>query len=259
MPPPRNEEHLIRCLHLAKTNGYALGAKLVRGAYHVQEVEAHVAARSSSPGKAHSLSISLDEQPPVWSTKAETDACYHACTKILLDAIADDITYPPVSHGFFSSLFGKRMPNAPSTPSVGVLFGTHNWDSCRFILDGLVERGLARKEGLTASGEPVLRISDEVSERLTMAQLYGMHDNLTDYLVERTRTSAPFVIKYVPYGALAEVSSARSHSQLLAEYVTQVLPYLGRRAIENKSVLGAGAAEEERDRAWAGIKRIIFG
>lgn len=32
-----------------------------------------------------------------------------------------------------------------------------------------------------------------------------MHDDLTDYLVGRTRSSTPFVIKYVPYGALAEV------------------------------------------------------
>jgi hypothetical protein len=32
-----------------------------------------------------------------------------------------------------------------------------------------------------------------------------MHDNLTNYLVDRTRSSTPFVIKYVPYGSLEEV------------------------------------------------------
>ncbi len=36
----------------------------------------------------------------------------------------------------------------------------------------------------------------------------GMHDNLTDYLVHRTKASLPFVIKYVPYGSLTEVSTA---------------------------------------------------
>ena len=33
----------------------------------------------------------------------------------------------------------------------------------------------------------------------------GMHDNLTNYLVDRTVSSSPFVIKYVPYGSLTEV------------------------------------------------------
>lgn len=69
-----------------------------------------------------------------------------------------------------------------------------------------------------------------------------MHDNLTHYLVERTRSSTPFVIKYVPYGALSEV-----------------MPYLSRRAVENKSVLSEGAAADERKRAWAEIRRRIFG
>lgn len=37
----------------------------------------------------------------------------------------------------------------------------------------------------------------------------------------------------MPYGALADV-----------------MPYLSRRAIENKSVLGDGSAQRERERAW---------
>lgn len=87
-----------------------------------------------------------------------------------------------------------------------------------------------------------------------------MHDNLTDYIVERTKTSAPFVIKYVPYGALTEVRYACiCLSFFECSRIFQVLPYLGRRAIENKSVLGEGAAQEERDRAWAEIKRRLFG
>ena len=36
------------------------------------------------------------------------------------------------------------------------------------------------------------------------------------------------------------------------------MPYLGRRAIENKSVLGNGAAIEERRVALAQIQRILF-
>jgi proline dehydrogenase len=37
------------------------------------------------------------------------------------------------------------------------------------------------------------------------------------------------------------------------------MPYLSRRAIENKSVLGGGAAQAERKRAWDLIWERIFG
>ena len=39
----------------------------------------------------------------------------------------------------------------------------------------------------------------------------------------------------------------------------QVMPYLSRRAIENKSVLGGGAAAHERQRAGKEIRRRLFG
>lgn len=38
----------------------------------------------------------------------------------------------------------------------------------------------------------------------------------------------------------------------------QVMPYLSRRAIENKSILGNGAAVEERRRVGKEIRRRIF-
>lgn len=73
-----------------------------------------------------------------------------------------------------------------------------------------------------------------------------MSDPLT-YSISTTFTSArggsPLVLKYLPYGALGEV-----------------LPYLGRRAIENKTVLkGEGGAQAETHRAWAEIKRRYLG
>ncbi len=42
------------------------------------------------------------------------------------------------------------------------------------ILDGLVARDLAQVDGKTAEGESVVKIDDEVTERVTLAQLYGM-------------------------------------------------------------------------------------
>ena len=70
----------------------------------------------------------------------------------------------------------------------------------------------------------------------------GMSDALTNYLVERTRSPSPFVLKYLPYGHLSEV-----------------MPYLSRRAIENKSVLGNGGAAVERKRAASAILSRLFG
>ncbi|GJE99762.1 FAD-linked oxidoreductase [Phanerochaete sordida] len=229
----RNESHLLETLKTARENGFSLGVKLVRGAYHPHELAAHAPAHSPNAKSSHTPSISPDTLPPVWSTKPETDACYNKCVDILVDAVAADVAPR-------SSWFGKS--SAAQAPTVGVLFGTHNWESCRRVLNRLVEKGLATADGATPDREPIVRIGSEVTERIALAQLYGMHDDLTDYLVGRTRSSTPFVIKYVPYGSLAEV-----------------MPYLSRRAIENKSVLGDGAAAAERKRAWDGIKRKLFG
>lgn len=33
----------------------------------------------------------------------------------------------------------------------------------------------------------------------------GMTDALSDHIVERTRCNTPFLLKYIPYGALSEV------------------------------------------------------
>ncbi|PSR71121.1 hypothetical protein PHLCEN_2v12967 [Hermanssonia centrifuga] len=206
----------------------------------------HNAASLPGSKHEHSLSISPDALPPVWSTKQETDTCYNECARLLIETLAADIKNSNASRQShsWSSLFGLFGSNSgrSKVPTLGILFGTHNWTSCRLVLDELLKRGLASVEGVTVEGEPIVKIGGEVTERLTMAQLYGMHDHLTNYLVERTRTSSPFVIKYVPYGSLKDV-----------------MPYLSRRAIENKSVLGEGAAIDERQRAWALIRgRVGF-
>ncbi|TCD71433.1 hypothetical protein EIP91_010139 [Steccherinum ochraceum] len=241
----RNKDYLLQSLEDAKAGGYTLGVKLVRGAYHPHEVRTH-----STSGSPNSLSISPDPLPPVWATKLETDECYDECVKILVNAVAKDFSSTPSAS---SSWFGSSARKSPPTVSVGVLFGTHNWSSVRLVLDELVRNGLGSvvgqyrgQEGESgAESETIVSIPDEVAERVTMAQLYGMCDALTNYAVDRTRSSAPMLLKYVPYGALVEV-----------------LPYLSRRAIENKSVLsgeGAGGAARERKEAASGIWRVVFG
>ncbi|EIW65190.1 FAD-linked oxidoreductase [Trametes versicolor FP-101664 SS1] len=222
----RTPEYLAQSIAAARKEGYALGVKLVRGAYHPHELVAHpstsatVDASLASPAMSTSLSISPDPVPPVWTAKADTDARYNAGVRALVAAVREDVAR------------GGQL-------GLGVLFGTHNWESAGLIVDELVRQGLAVK----VEGEGgVVAVGDEVAERVTLGQLYGMTAALTGHLVDRVRSSSPFVIKYIPYGRLSEV-----------------MPYLSRRAIENKSVLGNGAAEDERRRAAAEIWTRIIG
>ncbi len=169
--------HLVYSLQAAKASGYSLGVKLVRGAYHPHEMAMHNAASLPGSKHEHSLSISPDALPPVWSTKQETDTCYNECARLLIETLATDIkiSHAPRRSHSWSSLFGLFGSNSgrSTVPTLGILFGTHNWTSCKLVLDELLKRGLASVEDVTVEGEPVVRIGGEVTERLTMAQLYG--------------------------------------------------------------------------------------
>ncbi|KAH9964627.1 FAD-linked oxidoreductase-like protein [Russula dissimulans] len=201
----RTPEFLAQSFRDAASNHYALGIKLVRGAYHEQEV------KTTSPSFSFASSASW---PPVFTNKADTDWCYDAAAAELVRAVAN-----ADGHG----------------PRVGVLFGSHNSESCAKVLDALVNVGLATHE------DGMVKLDDLAAERVSLAQLYGMSDALTDRLATSVRTRAPFVMKYVPYGALSEV-----------------MPYLSRRAIENKSVLGNGHAAEERKQAFDALWQRLF-
>ncbi len=129
----RTPEYLVQSLQDAASHRYALGVKLVRGAYHVQE------AQSGSPSSV---------SPPVFLNKADTDRCYDTAAEELVRAVDN-------SDG--------------SGPNVGVLFGSHNADSCAKVLDALVNAGLATREK-----DGSVKVDDLAAERVALAQLYGM-------------------------------------------------------------------------------------
>lgn len=159
--------HIAQSFLDAKEGHYALGVKLVRGAYHPFESTTHAehlgTIKSSQRKFASPLSISNEELPPVWSEKDETDACYDACARVLLRGVKEELK-------------GGRG----RVERLGVVFGTHNGESVRKVLQGLVEEGLASyapgnrtiDEG---EGLGVVRIPDEVGERITFGQLYGQY------------------------------------------------------------------------------------
>ena len=53
------------------------------------------------------------------------------------------------------------------------------------------------------------------------------------------------------------MSSSNKRNQLIA--FIQVMPYLARRAVENKAVLGNGQAALEKRQVWAAIRKRLIG
>ncbi|KAL5534774.1 hypothetical protein ACEPAG_1238 [Sanghuangporus baumii] len=271
----RAPEHLEQTLRHAEEGGYSLGVKLVRGAYHESETSSH--RHSQLRTSSSSSSISPDPLPPVWATKAETDACFNECARILVRRLALD-----VAEEESKQLNNKKGGGGGGyVPRLALLFGTHNPGSCELVLDALVDEGLAvraRPTSTAPTGEEKskvekVEIKPSALRHVCVGQLYGMCDALSSSLARRVITTStssdagptqtqPFVIKCTPYGPLA-----------------RVMPYLSRRALENKSVLGgskskstpssdsnsgesmesggAGGAREERERARREIGRRV--
>jgi proline dehydrogenase len=185
----RTPEYLARSVQDAKANNYALGVKLVRGAYHPHEIAAHERSEfnphcnnsslnyhigSNSDSKSHS--ISPDKLPPVWATKDETDRCFNESARLLLRAIKEDIDAQSRTS---SPTTGRSLTvdkTRTTIPAIGVIFGTHNRSSCSLILDELVASGLASKAKVMTDGEierEVIHLPEEVTDRVGMGQLYG--------------------------------------------------------------------------------------
>ncbi|WWC90870.1 uncharacterized protein L201_005807 [Kwoniella dendrophila CBS 6074] len=204
----RQPTHLVAALKHAEENGYALGIKLVRGAYFDKERK-----KWKKEGR--------EGADPIWPDKPATDSSYNGSLNTVISTLA------------------TQLSSSKPELALSVIFGTHNPDSCDLICDGLKQVGLASE---TTDGR--LQLRQDVQGKVGVAQLYGMKDDLTDKMASRfVFDGRPVAIKYIAYGKLAEV-----------------MPFLGRRAIENKSLMsgdqGAGA---ERRRVGGEIWRRLFG
>ena len=257
----RAPEHLEQAFRDAEEGGYSLGVKLVRGAYHHFETT------------THSRSHSSDTHPPVWGKKSETDECFDKCAKMLVRRLAEDVANEEKRRQTPSSSKSRWRGGSGNNeqayvPRLALVFGTHNPGSCGLVLDALVEEGLARRVQDQREGEEKIEVNPSALRRVCVGQLYGMCDALSSSLTRRVTVApssfpnslvlseskqslpSPFVIKCTPYGPLE-----------------RVMPYLIRRALENKSVLGgdsrdgAGGARGERERArreiWRRVRRVV--
>lgn len=93
----------------------------------------------------------------------------------------------------------KSYKNMGQPNRMNIMVATHNEDTVRFAIKQIKKLGISPADGMVSFG-----------------QLYGMSDFITFHLGQLGYSS----YKYVPYGP-----------------VNKVLPYLSRRALENKSVL----------------------
>lgn len=249
----RTPAYLSMSLERARRGGYSLGVKLVRGAY--VEIEnalwntTVVQTPPAMPENDTAVALSLDSSPldperhippqwksPVWPSKRLTDECYDACVARLMDEIKADMS----RHG------------ARSSARIAVVFAGHNWDSSLAVVEHMLRLGLAQSSitlaaplrlppsvVMSSSGAVAvpycgLQLADGVRGRIHLGQLYGMADDLTHAVRvafdTRSGGDGPHVVlKYIPYGNLS-----------------LTMPYLTRRANENKSVMGAGRSTRER-------------
>ncbi|UZJ52574.1 hypothetical protein CBS101457_001894 [Exobasidium rhododendri] len=219
----RTPFYLATCLEKAKRGNYSLGIKLVRGAYVDQEnAEWNTKSVPAPPAMGidgHHLSS------PVWPSKDKTDDCYNACTSLLIRRVAEDL---------------DRTEGNPDFAPLGIVLAGHNWTSNMNAIQAMIDDGLA-SEGLTAPSLSSascpfyqLQLRPRVRGRIHFAQLYGMADELTRAIQtsfdRQSGGAGPhIVLKYIPYGNL-----------------DLVMPYLMRRAVENKSVMGGGTAKKEK-------------
>ncbi|KAK4687508.1 proline dehydrogenase, partial [Tremellales sp. Uapishka_1] len=205
----RQPQYLHAMLEHSVKHGYALGVKLVRGAYFEQERKAWKA--DGRPGA-----------DPIWKDKAATDNAYNSSITTLLHTLA------------------SQIDSSKPQLALSVTFGTHNDQSSDRVCEALLQNGLAKT---VANGK--LRLREDVEGKIMVAQLYGMKDDLTDKVAatfEINETSVPVACKYLAYGTLQEV-----------------IPFLGRRAVENKSLMsGDSGAGAERKRVGDELKKRLF-
>ncbi|KAL4967063.1 FAD-linked oxidoreductase-like protein [Aspergillus stella-maris] len=162
----------------------------------------------------------LEGPGPVWATKEETDKSYNYGINRTLDVVAKQIQIDGQSR-------------------ISAVFATHNSRSVDLAIELLEKHGLAKRDS-----DDRLVLCGQAAGSIAFAQLYGMKDDLTNAITSSVAAPGgfPLVVKSMSYGELKEC-----------------LPFLARRATENKAVLeGRGGALAERVRLGREIRRRLL-
>ena len=187
-------EQVRKDLAMARRENFFFGAKLVRGAYMDQE-----RARAAK----------LGYEDPINESFEATTKMYEQTLAYLMGEIERELKLAkmdsasakgPVAGAANVAGAGQedalgRQMDLMNSRRISIMVASHNEETVRFALEQMKKRGI----------EPWHRL-------ICFGQLYGMCDHVSFVLGQ----SGYSVYKYAPYGPIAEV-----------------LPYLGRRAIEN--------------------------
>ncbi|KIR34069.1 hypothetical protein I352_03302 [Cryptococcus deuterogattii MMRL2647] len=158
-PSPNDEEH-----------GYALGVKLVCGAYFVQE-------------RSKWMTEGRPDPDPIWPNKPTTDCIFNEAVGKVLNTLS------------------QQLKGAHPELALDIVIGTHNTKSVRLIIEGMEKYGLCERK---SSGR--LQIKDEARGKVFVGQLYGMKDDLGVLILKSFEPDGmPVAVKYVAYGQLSAI------------------------------------------------------
>lgn len=209
-------DQLRQDLAMARRENFFFGAKLVRGAYMNQE-----RARAAKLGYEDPINESFEATTQMYE-KTLSYLMGEIERELKLAGVLTDATdeigannnnnEQPVA-GADDGYYQQKqhaidsMLNASNSRRISIMVASHNEETVRFALEQMEKRGIKPWHRLICFG-----------------QLYGMCDHVSFMLGQ----SGYPVYKYTPYGPVEEV-----------------LPYLGRRAIENHGFL----SKLERERS----------
>ncbi|GFO02458.1 proline dehydrogenase 1, mitochondrial [Plakobranchus ocellatus] len=174
-------EELADDIRFAKTSGFAMGVKLVRGAYMVQERQ-----RAKQGGYP-------DPVNPDYET---TSRSYDSCLNLLLNEAALTASE---QHELQDGEASSKAKASGKPGGIRFIIASHNEDSVLYALQRMKDLRIPKDCGTVFFG-----------------QLYGMADHVSFVL----GMGGYSVYKSIPYGSIGET-----------------LPYLARRAQENKAIL----------------------
>ena len=209
---------LAEDLSYAAEKGFALGVKLVRGAY-----------------------LAHDPRKEFWASKEETDECFDGITEALCRR----------EWGRWLEPSGEKEAGR-TFPSVDLMLATHNRESVRKALALQRNLPLLPPQENCSSGS-----SSSTQTRVSYAQLLGMADEVSCELITTLCSSSSSSSSITSSAAAPSSSSPEIKVYKYATWGTlgECLKYLLRRAQENKDAVGR--AREGRKALGAEIVRRI--
>ena len=227
---------LTKHLQIASQESFALGVKLVRGAY-----------------------LSSEPRSLFWNSKEETDACYDGLAKGLISRSWQPITNMAKANSginsnskteAYNTLF-QHNTKQHTFPTIGLVLATHNLQSCRTALSLRQDQASCGEQRVDMVYAQLQGMADHVTGELINAAIQAERQILEQKSVQTaspaipqssstSNIEIPLVCKYLTWGSVGECSK-----------------YLVRRAEEN---LDAVARTVEARRALGKeVWRRIFG